>query len=82
MEINTDAYQQQQKNEQIHCEIVYCKEKVNYFTKCKKRKESQRYTFRKKKPDTKEYILYGSISMKFKTGKLILGNRIRTVGCY
>lgn len=25
MEINTDAYQQ--KNEQIHCEIVYCKEK-------------------------------------------------------
>ena len=29
------------KNEQIHCEIVYCKEKVNYFTKCKKRKETR-----------------------------------------
>ena len=41
MEINTDAYQQQQKNEQIHCEIVYCKEKVNYFTKCQKRKETR-----------------------------------------
>ena len=67
---------------QIHCEIVYCKEKVYYFTKCKKRKESQRYTFRKKKPDIKEYILYGSISIKFKTGKLIPGIRIRTVGCY
>ena len=58
------------------------KKKAKYFTKCKKRKESQRYTFRKKKPDTKEYILYDSISIKFKIGKLISGNRISTVGCY
>lgn len=81
MEINTDAYQQ--KNEQIHCETVYCKEKKQSTSlNAKKRKESQRYTFRKKKPDTKEYILYDSISIKFKIGKLISGNRITTVGCY